>query len=336
MNPARALWTVGPGRLELRAEAVPPPGPGEVAVRALVGGISRGTEALVLRGGVPASQHALMRAPFQAGSFPFPVKYGYLSVGVVEAVGGPGEGQGEGQGEGGGGADLLGRTVFCLHPHQDRYVVPASAVLPVPDGVPPRRAALAGMVETAVNGVWDAGLGPGDRVTVVGAGVLGLAVAAIAARIPGTDVEVVDVQDRSGAVTALGARFRGPDGASGSRDAVVHTSASAAGLATGLAALGDEGTLTELSWYGDREVAVALGEAFHSRRLTVRASQVGRVPPLRAPRWDTRRRLALALDLLRADAFEALLTGATRFEDLPARLPGVLADPATLGHTVRY
>jgi 2-desacetyl-2-hydroxyethyl bacteriochlorophyllide A dehydrogenase len=322
---ARALWVTGPGRAELCEELLPVLGVADVEVRAEFSAVSRGTEALVLAGGVPESQHDVMRAPFQAGEFPYPVKYGYLSVGTVVHAGARAQ-------------DLVGRAVFCLHPHQDRYVVPASAVLPVPAGVPAGRAVLAGMLETAVNGVWDAGVGIGDRVSVVGAGVLGLLVAALAARVPGTDVEAVDVRtDRSRTADDLGFRLVAPDDARRERDVVLHTSGTGAGLTTGLGLLGSEGLLAELSWYGDRSVEVGLGEGFHSRRLTIRASQVGRVPPARAPRWTTRRRLALALDLLTDDRFDVLLDGETPFDEAATVLP-LLATPGgdALCHRFRY
>lgn len=137
---ARAFWLRSPGEGEIREVTLPAPREDEVLVRSLYSGVSRGTETLVFRGGVPESQYATMRAPFQEGDFPGPVKYGYLSVGVVEE--GP--------------AAVKGRTVFCLYPHQTRYVVPASAVTVVPDDVPAARAVLAGTVETAVNALWDA------------------------------------------------------------------------------------------------------------------------------------------------------------------------------------
>ncbi|WP_432514981.1 zinc-dependent alcohol dehydrogenase [Kineococcus sp. SYSU DK001] len=313
MSVARAVWTTGPGQAELREEFLPVIGAADVEVRTEFSAVSRGTEALVLAGGVPPSQHDAMRAPFQSGEFPFPVKYGYLSVGVVEQAGARVP-------------DLVGRRVFCLHPHQDRYVVPASAVLPVPAAVPAGRAVLAGMLETAVNGVWDAGLGIGDRVSVVGAGVLGLLVATLAARVPGTDVEAVDVRtERAATAERLGFRLVAPDDARRERDVVLHTSGTGPGLTTGLQLLGDEGLLTELSWYGDRTVEVGLGEGFHARRLTIRASQVGRVPPARAPRWTTRRRLALALDLLADETFDALLDGVTPFAEAAQVLPRVAA-----------
>ncbi|MCF6735474.1 zinc-binding alcohol dehydrogenase [Blastococcus sp. KM273129] len=319
---ARAFWLRGPGAGEIRAARLREPGPDEVVVRALHSGISRGTETLVFRGEVPEHQREAMRAPFQVGDFPGPLQYGYLSVGVVEH--GP--------------APLLGRTVFCLHPHQTVYVVPADAVVPVPDGVPPRRAVLAGTVETALNALWDAPPLLGDRVTVVGAGMIGCCVARLLARFPATDVELVDVDDARAPVAGrLGVRFAAPAGASGGRDLVVHASATAAGLQLSIDLLRAEGTVLELSWYGDREVALSLGGAFHSRRLQLRASQVGVVAAVRRGPRTTRDRLALALDLLRDDAFDALLTGQSRFDDLPEVMAQLAAGrlPA-LCHTIAY
>jgi threonine dehydrogenase-like Zn-dependent dehydrogenase len=302
---ARAFWLRAPGEGEIRPAPLTDPGPGDVLVRTRYTGISRGTETLVFRGGVPESQHAAMRAPFQEGDFPAPVKYGYLNVGVVEE--GP--------------ARLRGRTVFCLYPHQSAYVVPADAVTPVPDGVPPARAVLAGTVETAVNALWDAAPLVGDRVSVVGAGMVGACVAALLARFPGVRVELVDADpDRAGVAAALGVDFALPADAAGGRDLVVHASASSAGLQRGLELLAPEGTVVELSWYGEREVTLALGGSFHSGRLTIRSSQVGTVAPRRTGR-SFADRLALALELLRDPAFDALLSARHRF----AELPGVLA-----------
>jgi threonine dehydrogenase-like Zn-dependent dehydrogenase len=318
----RAFWLREPGAGEIRAVRLPEPGPDDVVVRALHSGISRGTETLVFRGEVPESQREVMRAPFQEGDFPGPVKYGYLSVGVVEH--GP--------------ADLLGRTVFCLHPHQTAYVVPATAVVPVPDDVPARRAVLAGTVETAVNALWDAPPLLGDRVTVVGAGMVGSCVARLLARFPCTDVQLVDIDEhRADMAARLGVPFVAPQDAAGERDLVVHASATAAGLQLSLGLLRAEGTVLELSWYGDREVALPLGGVFHSRRLALRASQVGTVAPARRSARTPRDRLVLALDVLRDPAFDALLTGESSFDDLP-EVMARLADGRLTGlcHTITY
>ncbi|MFC7845740.1 zinc-binding alcohol dehydrogenase [Streptomyces sp. NPDC057382] len=317
----RAFWVDAPGRGVIRDVEVPAPGADEVLVRALYSGVSRGTETLVFRGGVPASQHTAMRAPFQEGDFPGPVKYGYLSVGVVEE--GP--------------ASLAGRTVFCLFPHQTRYVVPASAVTPVPDGVPAERAVLAGTVETAVNALWDAAPLLGDRIAVVGGGMVGCSVAALLARFPGVRVQLVDADpSRADIAGKLGVGFAAPQEALGDCDLVVHASASEQGLARSLELLAAEGTVIELSWYGDRAVSLPLGEAFHSRRLTVRSSQVGTVSPARPGRTYADR-LALALDLLADPALDALVTGESAFEDLPDLLPKLAAgEIPALCHRIRY
>ena len=318
----RAFWLAAPGVGEIRPVALQPPGPGEVMVRAMWSGVSRGTETLVFRGGVPESQHAAMRAPFQEGEFPAPVKYGYLSVGVVED--GPDE--------------LRGQVVFCLYPHQTRYVVPAAAVTPIPAGVPPRRAVLAGTVETAVNALWDAAPLVGDRVAVVGGGMVGCCVAAVLARFPGARVQLVDADPaRAATAAALGVDFAPPDGAAGDRDLVIHASATSAGLARSLELLAPEGTVVELSWYGDRAVTIPLGEHFHSRRLTVRGSQVGTVSPAVKGRRTYADRLALALELLADPVFDALLTGESAFDELPAVLPKLAGgELPALCHLVRY
>jgi threonine dehydrogenase-like Zn-dependent dehydrogenase len=284
---ASAFWLRAPGVGEIRMATVADPGPGDVLVRTRYSGISRGTETLVFTGGVPVSQYAAMRAPFQEGDFPGPVKYGYLNVGVVEE--GP--------------PQLRGRTVFCLYPHQTAYVVPAGAVVEVPDGVPPARAVLAGTVETAVNALWDAAPLVGDRVTVVGAGM----------------------------------EFARPEEAADGRDLVVHASATSAGLQRSLDLLAADGTVIELSWYGNRDVSLSLGGSFHSRRLSIRGSQVGTVSPARRASRTPADRLRLALELLRDPRFDALVTGESRFEQLPHVLAGLAAGTlSALCHRISY
>lgn len=319
---ARAFWLRSPGEGEIRDAVLPEPGEDQVLVRSLYSGVSRGTETLVFRGGVPESQHAAMRAPFQEGEFPAPVKYGYLSVGVVEA--GP--------------TALVGRTVFCLYPHQTRYVVPASAVTVVPDTVPAARAVLAGTVETAVNALWDAAPLVGDRIAVVGGGMVGCSVAALLARFPGVRLQLVDADPRRAEVAeALGAGFATPEDALGECDLVVHASATEQGLNRSLELLRAEGTVLELSWYGDRRVALPLGEAFHSRRLVIRSSQVGTVSPARRATRSYADRLALALDLLADPALDALVTGESAFEELPEVMPKLTSgEIPALCHRVRY
>ena len=318
---ARAFWVVGPGQGEIRAQALAEPSSDQVLVRTLYSGISRGTEALVFNGRVPISEHARMRAPFQDGQFPAPVKYGYANVGVIER--GP--------------RDTVGRRVFVLYPHQDRYIVPLGAVHFLPDTVPAPRAVLAANLETALNGVWDAELTRATAVTVIGAGVVGSLVAWLARTLEGCDVELVDKNpDRQAIAAALGVAFRQAPNATPA-DVVIHASGSADGLALAFASARFEGTVLEMSWYGDREVPVRLGEHFHSQRLTLKSSQVGTVARSHRERWDTRRRLERAIDLLSDPALDAFITGESPFDELPrimARLAA--APPDTLCHRIRY
>jgi threonine dehydrogenase-like Zn-dependent dehydrogenase len=321
MSIARALWYAKPGTVELRPVTLPMLAPGEARVRMLFSGVSRGTERLILNGLVPASEHERMRAPMQQGAFPFPVKYGYCAVGVVDD--GP--------------EALMGRTVFCLHPHQDSFVAPVAMLVPVPETVPARRATLAANMETALNAHWDAATGPGDRIVVVGAGIVGLLVAHLAARLPGSEVTLVDVNaGRRELAEALGCRFALPDAAPQEADAVFHASAHPAGLATALKCAGMEAAVVELSWYGDKPVDVPLGDAFHSRRLRLISSQVGQVSPSRRPRWSYRRRIEAALSMLGTPALDALVTAEIAFTDAPKELPALLADTSALAPVIRY
>lgn len=318
----RAYWIASPGRGEIRSEPLRDPAEAEAQVRTLYSGISRGTELLVFRGQVPHSERTRMRAPFQEGDFPAPVKYGYANVGIVER--GPDH--------------LVGRVVFSLFPHQTALIAPVSALHPLPDDVPPERAVLAANLETALNGVWDAGIKPGDRVTVVGAGAVGCLAAWLAGRIPGTDVCLIDVNpQRADTARRLGVGFADPGHAPSGADVVVHASATAEGLQLALRCAGFESTVLELSWYGERQVPLALGEAFHANRLTIRSSQVGHVAASQRARWTHARRLHVVLALLRAPELDAVITGESPFDHLP-RVMGALADGAldAICHRIRY
>lgn len=291
-------------------------------VRALYSGISRGTETLVYRGAVPPSQYEAMRAPFQQGDYPGPVTCGYSSVGVVEE--GP--------------DGLLGRVVFSLYPHQDRYLVPAAAVHPVPDDVPAARAVLAANLETAVNVVWDGDPAPGNRIVVIGGGVVGLLVARRCGDVEGASVTVVDPnRSREAVSNALGLQWRADPPPAATADLVIHASGSPEGLRAALEVAADEATIVEASWYGTREVALPLGEAFHVRRLTIRSSQVGRVPPRLAAEWTCERRLRFAISLLADERLDALITDESPFENLPQVMAALSAAPDdTLCHRIRY
>lgn len=319
---ARAFWVVGVGRGEIRPVALPQVGADEVFVRTLFTAISRGTETLVWRGRVPASEHARMRAPFQEGEFPAPVKYGYINVGRVEH--GP--------------AEIVGRHVFCLYPHQTSYVVPQRSVVTLPDNVPPGRAVLAANLETALNGLWDAELGSGQRVSVIGAGVVGLLAGWVARTHFDADVEIIDINPaRAEIAAALGLGFAIPAQARTGAETILHTSGSAAGLRTALALAGFEATIVELSWHGDTEVSLPLGAEFHSQRLTLRSSQVGTIARAQRGVVTARERLEQCLAMLADPMLDVLITGESAFEALPELMPQLLAAmPGTICHRISY
>lgn len=312
---AQALWCVAPDRAEIRPAAM---GDG-VAIEALYSGISRGTERLVSKGKVPVSEHERMRGPGMEGAFPFPVKYGYCSVGRI--MEGP----------------LEGRCTFALFPHQTLYRLPQASLTLLPEALPPERAVLAANMETALNILWDSGAGAGDRIAVIGAGVVGALVAKLAVGMPGADVTSVDINpDRADLASALGFPFAAPQDAPQDCDVVIHTSASEAGLELALSIAGLGATVVEASWHGDTSVAVPLGGPFHSRRLRLISSQVGHLPADRLPRWSYPRRMAKALDLLCDPVLDVLISGESDFADLPGVYADILAAQETLCHRIRY
>ena len=319
---ARQFWTRSPGTGEIRYAHLAPRRDDEVLVRTRYSGVSRGTEALVFRGEVPPSQYHVMRAPFQDGAFPGPVKYGYCNVG--EVVEGPDA--------------LVGRAVFCLYPHQDIYVVPVAAVMPLPDQLPAGRAVLAANMETAIGAVWDARPLVGDRVVVIGAGVVGLLIGWLCRQTAGADVAVVDINPlRASVAGALDLPFLSAPPGAADADLVIHASGQPEGLRSALAVAGVEATIVEASWYGTRSVPLPLGEAFHARRLTIKSSQVGLLSPPQTPRWTHARRMALALDLLRDERFDALITGESTLDELPDVMARLSVEPRdTLCHRIRY
>ena len=306
---------------ELCSFQLPAPGMDEVRVRTLYTGVSLGTARLVFRGQVAASEYVSMRAPFQEGEFPWPVKYGYSSCGVVEE--GP--------------PDLMDKVVFSLFPHQDNYVIPKNEVCSIPGGVPPERTVLAANMETALNALWDVAPCVGARIAVIGAGVVGCLAAYLCSRVLGTEVTLVDTNtDRRNIAEALGIKF-GVDESNLRMDLVIHASGSSAGLETAIAAAGAEATIVELSWFGDKPSTVHLGAAFHSRRLRVVSSQVGSVGVLQRPRWTRKKRLALALRFLSDDVLDCLIDEESGFHDLPQTMKRLMSQPKSgLCHRVVY
>lgn len=322
LDQARAFWVVAPEQGKIRSVCLPQCTQGDVKVRTLFSAISLGTESLVYKGSVPVSEYQRMRAPFQQGEFTFPVKYGYINIGVIED--GP--------------AESIGQQVFCLYPHQTHYVIPLKYVTPLPANIPAERAILCANMETALNVLWDAAPCIGDHITVVGAGVLGCLVAWLAAQIPGCNVELVDINPgRADIAETLGTEFRLPVHASNERDLVIHASASEQGLNLALRLAAFESTVVELSWYGAKAVSVDLGGAFHSKRLQIRSSQVGHVATPQRARWDYQRRLDLALSLLTDPRLDQLITGESHFDELPATFDLLMGKSRnTLCQRIRY
>jgi NADPH:quinone reductase-like Zn-dependent oxidoreductase len=318
---SRTLWTIDAHHLALRDEPLPDLADGHLRCSALYSAVSRGTESLIFKGQVPQSEWQRMRAPLQRGDFPFPVAYGYQMV--AEVIDGP---------------LPKGTRIFALHPHQDVFDLPVGMARMLPAALPSRRAVLAANMETALNALWDCGAGPGDRIAIVGGGVVGLLVAALAARLPGADVTVIEADARRASlIESFGGIFAHPDNILPANcDCVIHASASAAGLQTALAIAGLEATVLELSWYGAQPVTVPLGSAFHAQRLKLISSQVGQVSPSHRPRWDYARRLNKALELLIDDRFDALLEPDIAFGDTPEKLPEILAKAGVLAQVIRY
>jgi threonine dehydrogenase-like Zn-dependent dehydrogenase len=311
---ARALYYTAPMQGELRDVVLGSADANTAIVRTEFTALSRGTERLIASGLVPDEEAARMRCPLQEGDFPFPVKYGYCAVGVVED--GP--------------APWIGQRVFVLHPHQARFSCDIRWLNVVPDFVPPARAALAANMETALNAIWDSGVSAADRVVVVGGGLVGLLITYLAAKMPGTEVTLVDVNpERAMIARHFGAEFAQPPHAPTGADVVFHTSASEAGLATAIAAAGQETKVIELSWYGSRRIAAPLGGLFHAGRVSLVSSQVGTISPGHAARgWTYSSRLQAALRLLADETLDQLITGRVRFDDLPPAIPRLLASDA--------
>lgn len=326
MMKATAFWS-DHGTGQLITETLPAVGCDALLIKTRFSAISKGTETLVFNGAVPRSEYERMRAPFQQGHFDGPVKYGYCNVGVVEQ--GP--------------DDWTGQAVFCLYPHQDRYVVPSDAVHRLPSNLPLERAVLAANMETCVNGLADAGLdqeingGRTHTVTIIGAGLIGCLMAYLAKR-QGHTVELVDINpDRAATADALGVRFCTPNEAQAEREVIVHASASNAGLIQALNLACLEGLIVEMSWFGTTQATLPLGEAFHSKRLTIRSSQVGHIAPARQDSWTYATRFAYALQCLEASELDALITDESPFDALPEVMAQLGRGETTpLCHRIRY
>ena len=299
-----AYWVEAAGKGALRPTALPAPGPSDVVVCAEFSGISVGTERLVGNGLVPATSASTMACPGMVGSFALPICYGYSLVGTVD------------------GGALAGRRVFTMHPHQQRAVVASERVVALPESLPAPRATLLPNLETAWNAVHDAELRDGDRerVVVIGGGAIGLLLAFVLSRVANATVVLADI-DASRRRFASALPWIGdvvaPDGVEPGRFAVAfHTSATSDGLQLAIDAVGFEGRVIELSWYGSKPVTVRLGESFHHQRKRITASQVATIAASHRAAGRAARTAAV-LDLLADPALDRLLAAPIPFERLP-------------------
>lgn len=318
---AHGLWLVDKRKYQILPVPLPNgTNKSDIVLKMRVSGVSRGTERLVFNAQVPETEYERMRAPRQTGHFPYPVLYGYCAV--ADIIDGP--------------AALIGRSAFCLNPHQDYFTAPLEALTFLPETLPARRAVLLANMETALNGIWDSGISAGDKVTVIGAGVIGLLIGFLASRIPATTITVIDTQDRSKLAGLFGCQFETTPQQGLEADVVFHCSASDSGLQTAFACAGMDSAIVEMSWYGNKSLTLNLGGAFHSKRLRLIGSQVGQIPATHKARWTYQRRMDRALALLDDPRLDELLTHAIAFTDAPQALPSLLDDPAALAISLTY
>lgn len=295
-----ALWHTSPEKSEIK-QAASFEISGEICeIQSLYSLVSTGTERLVATGKIPTGLYNSMQVPYMEGDFSLPVKYGYSLVG--EVVKGP----------------LLGKTVHLLHPHQDYCKVAAADVFPIPDEVPAVRATLASNLETAVNAVWDSGVSVGDRVAVVGFGIIGSLVARLLAQLPAVSLTILEKDpDRIKMAKSMGFEVSPNENLSTPLDIAFHCSSTAAGLQTCIDTVGLEGKVIELSWYGDKSVELNLGGTFHPQRKVIISSQVSQIPASHQHRWDFRRRKEAVFELLKNPDFDLHTPKTTPFTNLP-------------------
>ncbi|MEN0004557.1 MAG: zinc-binding alcohol dehydrogenase [Bacteroidota bacterium] len=316
---SNALWHLSSSTSSLLSSAIPAPKEGQCLVKSEFSLISLGTERLVASGAVPVDLHQNMRVPYMEGSFELPVKYGYSLVGQVVTQGYP----------------LSGKKVHLMHPHQSYCIVEAEALTLIPEKVPIRRAVLASNLETAVNAVWDSQVQIGDRVLVVGFGMIGALTALLLQQIAGVEVYIAErLPQRRALAQQLDFQLLAEET---DFDITFHTSSSSSGLQMAIDRLGYEGTSVELSWYGTKEVSMQLGASFHQQRKRLIASQVGQVPGSKQNRWDYRRRKQLVFQLLQQEKFDQLLTHEISLSEAPA-LFGKLREGTLegIGWTIKY
>ena len=313
----RALWHETTEHSTIRSVQIPMDS-SKVLVDARYSLISIGTELLVARGNVPPQLQVDMDVPYMEGDLMLPVKYGYSLVGVDTST---------------------NTAVHLMHPHQDKCHVDRLSLFEIPDDVPLKRAALASNLETVLNATWDAAVSPGERVLIVGFGLIGSLIARVVADIPGVELIVAEVNPaRARLASEMGFEtIEIPLPASAPFDLAFNTSASGKGLQTALDMVGLEGRVIELSWYGNQQVSMSLGGEFHALRKRILSSQVSRIPAHMASRWNFKRRKEAVFRLLQNPAFDQHITHEITLDEAPLLFEQWRKQvPDGLGYVIRY
>ncbi len=315
---SRSLWLTAPKMVEFRTETIPPPGSGEIRVQTIASALSQGTEMLVYRGEVPVDLP--LDLPALSGSFAFPIKYGYATVGRVLDLGDDVTGFARGD------------AVFVHHPHQSTFVVPTNpadgpAPVRLPDDLDPLLGLFVANLETAVNVLLDSGIRLGETALVFGQGTVGLLIAQLLRHAGAGQVIVVDPLERRRTLAfKLGVDVALEPGSEmlervmeltegRGADVAIEVSGSGAALQSAIESVAVEGTVVVVSWYGTKTVSLALGEHFHRGRVRIRSSQVGRISPELSARWDHARRLRLSVELLPRLELSELISHRFRFDE---------------------
>ncbi len=301
---AHALWHVDPAHSVLRQQTLGKLTPGECLVKTRFSMVSLGTERLVCKGGMSPEAYGPMTVPYMQGAFSFPLTYGYSLTG--EVIDGPQE--------------WLGERVHAMHPHQDLCVIHSHDLTVVPGNVPLDRAVLASNLETAVNGVWDGQPIMGQRVLVIGYGLIGALIAHLVKPIPGIELHIHDIRgSRKELAIANGHHvWDAAESQPGDYDLIFHTSASSAGLQFAIDHTREEGRVIEMSWYGNQTVNLDLGASFHYGRNRIISSQVSRIASPALPHFDHHRRKSLIFQLLADDAYHKFLGEGIVFDQSPS------------------
>jgi len=322
MGKVRSLWHLSDSQSVIKENTAQNPSPSFLKIQSHFSLISTGTERLVACGEVPGSVHDDMKVPYMEGAFPFPIKYGYSLVGKVITEG----------------HSMTGKLVHAMHPHQDFCLINESDLFEIHSNIPAQRATLASNLETALTAVWDAQVNIGDRVLIVGFGLIGSLIARLLSFIPAIYFQIIEIdKERIQHAEKLGFPVSAILRKHSKFDIAFHTSATAEGLQTCIDGVGLEGKIIELSWYGKKPVKINMGGSFHSQRKQIISSQVGKLPSKYNARWDMKRRKKVVFELLENALFDQQITHFIKFVDTPTFFADLRAGKAKgLAYCIEY